>query len=113
MRRFVVRLFAVVLLLGQVVQVSGGALCGLQRRHHATHCDDAMQQTAGAALSAPSHDMVSGLCALMGPCAPPITAVTAPTVSGFMLAVLRAGPQVAVAQLVSFHPIPIPPPPQV
>jgi hypothetical protein len=112
MRRAVVRLLAVVLLLGQVVQVSGGAFCGLQRRHHASHCD-AMEQTAGAALTAPAHDMAAGLCALMGPCAPPVPAVTASVTPDFAFAVLHVGVSRAPARLDSFTPAPIPPPPQV
>jgi hypothetical protein len=113
MSRVLVRLFAVVLILGQMVQVSGGAFCGLQRKHHARHCDDGMQQQAGTALSAPTQDMASGLCDLVGPCSAPIPAVAATPMSvDFALALVRDGASPAPASLASFTSAPIPPPPQ-
>ena len=108
-----VRVFAVILILGQVVQASGGAVCGLQRRHDTGHCDT-MQQTAGATLTAPAHDMAGGLCSLIGPCAAPVPAVaTLPASNEFDLAVLRGVASARTVRLLSFNPTPISPPPQV
>lgn len=114
MSRLLVRLFALVLLLGQLAQVSGRAFCGLQRRPHMAQCEDGMAQPAGASVTAPMDDMASGACNLMGPCGAPVPAVTtAAVVNRLLLAETQLAAAAAPGRPESFHPVPIPPPPQV
>jgi hypothetical protein len=114
MRPRVLRILAIVLLLGQLVQVSGGAFCGLARRAQASHCDDGMAQPVGASVTAPMDGMSSAFCNLMGPCGAPVPAVTAASfVNHLLFAETQLAAAAAPSRPESFHPVPIPPPPQV
>jgi hypothetical protein len=114
MPRSILRLFAIVLLLGQLVQVSGGAFCALQRRGQAAHCEDGMAQPAGASVTAPLDGMASAFCNLMGPCGAPVPAVTAASfVNHLLFAETQLAASAGPSRPESFHPVPIPPPPQV
>ncbi len=109
-----VRLFAIVLILGQLAQVSGGALCAIQGRDQAAHCDDGLAQTAGASVRAPMDGMDSAFCNLMGPCGAPVSAVTtAPVVNHIVLVETQLAAIAAAMSPASFRAAPIPPPPQV
>ena len=110
--RLVVRLFALVLLLGQLVQASGGAFCGLQRRHHAEACDQMGRVQRGSAV-APLQSGTLDACMSLGPCAPPIVAVgPAHGPSSFLLAEFRLAAPLAPDRPRGFDAAPIPPPPQ-
>ena len=114
MRSSVLRLVALLLLLGQLVQASSAALCGRERRDHTQHCDDGTMQYYGPTIGASSHDAANGACVLIGPCSPPVLAVASvPAPTGFVLSMLELGAPPAAAQPPSFDPAPIPPPPQV
>jgi len=112
MRPRLLRILAIVLLLSQVAQASAGALCVLERRGQAAHCDGGTAQPAGASVTAPMDGMSAGFCNVMGPCGTPSAAVTT-AVAGY--------PRFTEAQLAavgdsscpeSFHPVPTSPPPQ-
>ena len=111
MRCSLVRLFAVVLLLGQVVRLSGGALCGLRQSHHAQGCAGDMPM-AGGPVVAPAQNDGGGTCALLGPCAPAVPAMTGAPIAALSVAesTLSAGP--VTGRPLSFNPTPVPPPPQ-
>jgi hypothetical protein len=114
MPRLFVRLFGLVLLLGQLVQVSGGAFCGLQRRGQAAHCEEGLAQPVGASVTAPMDGMSSAFCNLMGPCGAPVPAVTmASDFNHLVLAETQLAAAAGPSRPESFHPVPIPPPPQV
>jgi len=113
MRPHVLRILAIVLLTGQLAQVTGGAFCALQRRGPAAHCDDGMVQPAGASVTAPMDGMAPGFCNLMGPCGAPVPAVTmASVVNNLLFAETQVASAAALRRPESFHPVPIPPPPQ-
>jgi len=111
MRLRVWRVLAVVLLLSQVGQVAAGALCGLQRGR-ASHCDDGSAQTVGASVTAPMDGMSAGFCKVMGPCGTPSAAVTATVADYRRFAEARLAVAAVLSRPESFHPVPIPPPPQ-
>ena len=112
--RFAVRLVAVVLLLGQLVQVSGAAFCGLVGRADPGHCEDGMTQPAGPSLTPAPQDLAAALCSIIGPCKGPVPAVAvAPVPNGLMLSISQLDAPAALVQPLSFNPVPIPPPPQV
>lgn len=114
MRRRLVRLFAIVLLMGQVAQISGGALCALQGRSQAVHCEAGMAQPAGPSVTASMDGMASAFCHVMGPCGAPVSAVTtAPIVNDIVLAEAQLAAVAAAMRPASFRAAPIPPPPQV
>lgn len=113
MPRLLVRLFAIVMILGQLAQVAGGAFCALPTRGQKVHCDEGMTQPAGASVSAPMDGMAPGLCSLMGPCGAPVPAVAIVPVAGDLALLdshLAAAP--VANRFESFDPAPIPPPPQ-
>jgi hypothetical protein len=112
MPRAFVRLFAVVLLLGQLVQVSGGLVCASLREHHVQHCDDGMSSPAGASVTAPMGDLATAFCDLVGPCGTPVPGVTASMPGDYSSPETVVIARARAAAPASFHSAPIPPPPQ-
>jgi len=114
MRRTLVRLFALVVLLGQMVQVGGGVACALTSRHHVTgHCDEAAMPMTGTSLSAPSHGGAAAFCSQMSQCVAPVPALTVAMATPSLV----PAPAGAVAARSSERPpsfslTPTPPPPE-
>ena len=112
MSRVVLRLFAVVLLLGQLAQVSGVAFCGLQRQHHDAACDQPGRMQGGSAV-APLQEGAGNACMSLGPCAPPSAAVgPVQGPSSLLLAEFRLAAPLASDRPRGFDAAPIPPPPE-
>ena len=111
MRRLVVRLFALVVIAGQLQWVPAALTCHRQQRQRASHCQDAMP-VGGAAISAPITDAGSP-CATMLGCVPLVPQVVQPVAAS-----LPRGTEVAMrplfgaASLRSFVSAPLSPPPQ-
>ncbi len=114
MPRLIVRFFAAVLVLGQLMQVAGGAFCARPLGAQAAHCEDGMAQPVGTSVTASPDGMASPFCNLMGPCGAPVPAVTAaPFVNHLLFAETQLAASAGPSRPESFHPVPIPPPPQV
>ena len=112
MRRTLGRLAAVVLVLGQMVQTSGGAFCGLQRQHSAGACDQ-MGRMHHENQVAPAQADAGDACMSVGPCAPPSVAVgPANGRISLFLAEFRVAAPLAPARPRGFDAAPIPPPPE-
>jgi hypothetical protein len=109
--RSLVRGFAVVLLAGQLAQWPVAAWCAERHRQPASHCT----QPASSAdpTIGPLQAGSPGSCALAGPCAPLAPAAVARMAgNGLLFVVTHAAVVSPCAALRSFHPVPIPPPPQ-
>ena len=110
MKAAMLRAFALAVLLGQFVQVSGGMLCGRAHNQHDA-CEGSMP-ASGSSVRAATQVADAGPCSLLGPCGAPATAPVTPILlvdASFQ----PAGPASAVTPIpVSFSSAPIPPPPQ-
>lgn len=106
MKRVVPRLLGIGLLLGQLVQVSGGWLCG---RAHREDCHRSMTQGGSIAATPSSPDAPCPL----GPCAAPFAAVASLAVRGYKTADASASAESPPTMPASITRIPVPPPPQV
>lgn len=110
--RTVARLISAILLLGQLVQVSGAAFCGLVRAADAAHCEDGMVMPAGASFAPAAQDVTGMLCGVIGPCRGSAPAVTVAATDDPLPNVNLPGMPAAAARPPSFNPALITPPPQ-
>lgn len=111
MRQAVLKTLAIVMLLVQLGQASGGLFCGQRRVAHADGCGT-HQALGGAVLKPAAPDTNTGRCAPLGPCAVPLPAIAAAPVTQFALALVRDAAAFTTPQLYSITSAPIPPPPQ-
>ena len=110
MKRGLLRLLAIVLVLGHGVEVGSAVLCGRAHERHDA-CESSMP--SGPSVGAATQAADPGPCNLLGPCGAPTTAVTSPFVLADFTSGDPAGTAPAVATMpASFTPAPIPPPPQ-
>jgi hypothetical protein len=111
MRRLVLRLFALIVIVGQLQWVPAALTCHRQQRQHASHCQDAAS-TSGPALTVPATGGM-GSCASMIGCVPLVPQVVQPVAASLPRGLeLATRPMVGAAALRSFVSAPLPPPPQ-
>ena len=109
-RRLALRLLALVALAGQLQWLPAAASC---ERHHqpaSSHCAQHPQPAGGSLGSAPAP--MTDMCPLAGPCSPVAPALPAhgsAVIATVALAAVDAG---GFAAPLSFHSIPLSPPPQ-